>query len=394
MALSCHAASAGEVKVQTDNLEALKGAKKVVISNFVVEYQKRYESVKKGFSLLGLGNAGVSVTSNENLLPEPVVLKSITNYLHDVVVAQLKAKGYEVVEPANMAVKANYGKYADGSGLADGASFLNMDGESVLYSPDGFKAMVPLVGGCSHYVTKDTSMGTRLKLASAQMAAGQAMEQERQIMLAESAPALKVWLTVGFGDASAAGGNALIMDRQKSYWGNTVDQKVLNSANGKASAGMFMKPAVTRISIRTNSELAAVKGCGVSFSASTVLPPVDGEVQIQLQEKHVDDGGPVAALQSQAASIAVQSKLIGSNLVQTTVKESSDGTKDGSSAGAAGAKVTLQSNTTSGRIDTAGYGTSLRTQASYVTEFGADVYATSAVKMMQETLSALISRLP
>ena len=75
------------------------------------------------------------------------------------------------------------------------------------------------------------------------------------------------------------------------------------------------------------------------------------------------------------------------------VKENADGTQAGASAGGNGVKVSLQSTRTSGAVDTKGLGTSLNTQANYVSEIGADLYATSAVKMMHDVVQAFVGKL-
>ncbi|MBK6648833.1 MAG: hypothetical protein IPG42_03420 [Betaproteobacteria bacterium] len=397
--LLCSTVLAEPVKVKVIHIEGLKDSKKIILGNFVVEFQKRYESVKTGFSIMGLGNAGSSTTYNDTLLPDPEVLTAITNHMRELVVKELSAKGFEVIEPAAITHKDAYEKILKMYPIKNGTVLPNMDGESVLYAPDGYQVVVPWGEGCTHFIPKPRTMdlsrlGETLKHAGATAASGGHAQYEAALIEAEGAPVLKVWMTVGFGEATAAGGNAAIIDRQKTYWGTaTVKQTVGNSANGAAKAGMFLKPGVTHFAVRTKAAGITNGSCGISFSRSTMLPPADGNVQLQLEEKYVDDGSPVASLSHQAGTVAVNDTALGNHLVTRMVKENADGTQAGASAGGNGVKVSLQSTRTSGAVDTKGLGTSLNTQANYVSEIGADLYATSAVKMMHDVVQAFVGKL-
>lgn len=399
LSLLCGATQADPVKVKAINIEGLKDTKKIILGNFVVEFQKRYESVKSGFSFMGLGNAGSSATYNDTLLPDPEVLTAITNHMREFVVQALSTKGFEVIEPAAITHKEVYDKILKMYPIKNGTVLPNMDGESVLYAPEGYQVVVPWGEGCTHFMPKPKTMdlsrlGETLKHAGATAASGGHAQYESALIEAEGAPVLKVWLTVGFGEATAEGGNAAVIDRQKTYWGSTtVKQTVGNSANGAAKAGMFLKPAVTHFAIRTKAAGITNGSCGIAFSRNTMLPPADGNVQLQLEDKYVDDGGPVASLSHQAGTVAINDTALAGNLVARTVKENSDGTQAGASTGGDGVKVTLQSSRTSGTVDTKGFGTSLNTQANYVSEISADLYATSAVKMMHDVVQAFVTKL-
>ena len=48
-------ALAAEVKVESKNLDALQGSKKLVLANFVVEFQKEYHSTSIFSGIMGLG---------------------------------------------------------------------------------------------------------------------------------------------------------------------------------------------------------------------------------------------------------------------------------------------------------------------------------------------------
>jgi hypothetical protein len=68
--------------VSAEHLEALPPTKKVILSNFVVEFQQQYEKRKTGFSIMGLGGAGSSTAIMDVTLPSQETLQAITNFAY------------------------------------------------------------------------------------------------------------------------------------------------------------------------------------------------------------------------------------------------------------------------------------------------------------------------
>jgi len=411
LVLACFATSAGAaegvnspvptavkevpVPVKVENLDKAPIPKRLVLSNFVVEYQQRYEKKNTGFSLLGMGNAGSSKAVNDATLPDASTLQAITNYAYLSTLQMLKARGYEVVEVNKLSDKsrASYEKLSKTAPIQNGEVFSNIDGESVLYSPDGMVSSIPNAG-CTHYGSEKTlaNMANNSRISGT----GYQTEYENQIANAEGkAPLLKVWITVGFGDATANGGNAFESAQQRDALGNTRTT-VRNSANANATAGMYLKPEVTRFAIAmpTQTDYKTNHGCGMRLSKSTLLSPADGDAFIKLADRYHYDNSNVLSASSQAGSIAINDTAIGGGVGLRTVRENSDGTQAGAASNGNGVTLVNKGTQSSGRVDTTGYNTSINSVTEFATVISADLYATSALSMIYKASNAFVSALP
>lgn len=381
--------------VVAENLEALPKNKKVILSNFVVEFQQQYEKRKTGFSLLGLGNAGSSTAKMDATLPSQATLQAITNFAYLDTVKKLRARGYEVIEVTQLsaASRGSYEKLTQSNPITSGEVFNNIDGQSVLVSPDGMVSTIPNAG-CTHFGSRKA--GANLSNNFRQASSGAQTKYENEVANAEGKiPLLKVWIAVEFGEVQAKGGNAFISARQRDFLG-TSTTTMSNSANAEATQGMFLEPGVTHFSFELPVDGEKYNhGCGISFSNSTVTPPADGDVFIRLKEKYRDDGDSAPLkLSSQAGNVDVTDKYIGGGIGIRSVKESG---KDGQSQtfdDGKGTKVTQQAARTSGTVDIDGMRTSLHTSQAWTADIRSDVYAASAATMIVKVTDAFVAKLP
>lgn len=383
------------IPLKVDNLDKATLPKRVILSNFVVEFQQRYEKKSSGFSLMGLGNAGSSKSINDATLPDEATLQAITNYAYLSTLKMLKSRGYEVVEVNQLSDKsrASYDKLIKTAPIKNGEVFSNIDGESLLFSPDGLVSSIPN-SGCTHYGSEKTmaNMANNSRIAGT----GYQTDLENQIANAEGkVPLLKVWITVGFGDATANGGNAFQSAQQTDTLGNTKTT-VRNSANASATAGMYLKPEVTRfaISIPTQTDYKTNHTCGMRLSKSTLLPPTDGDALIKLADRYHYDNSNVLSASSQAGTISVNDTAIGAGIGLRSVKENSDGTPAGATTNGAGVTLVNKGTQSSGRVETSGYNTSVNSVTEFATVINADLYATSALSMIYKVNNAFVAALP
>lgn len=381
--------------VAVENLEALPKSKKVILSNFVVEFQQQYEKRKSGFSFMGLGNAGSSTGKMDATLPDQATLQAITNFAYLDTVKKLKAKGYEVIEVTQLSdkSKASYDKLTQSNPIKPGETIDNIDGQSVLLSPDGMTSTIPNAG-CTHFGSRKS--GANLSNNFRQTSSGGQTKYENEVANAEGKiPLLKVWLAVEFGELAVSGGNAFVSARQKDFLGSTTTT-VSNSANAEATQGMFMEPGVTHYAFELPVDGEKYNhGCGISFSNSTVTPPADGDVFIRLKEKYRDDGDSAPLkLSSQAGTVGVTDTYIGGGIGVRSVKDSDKGERAQTFDNGKGTKVTQQAGRTSGTVDIGGMGTSLHSTREWTTEIRSDVYAASAATMIYKVTDAFISKLP
>lgn len=379
-----------EVKVKAENIEEMGGTKKIVLANFVVEFQNQYETQASGFGLFGGGTS--STTFNNAPLPSSSVLQAITNQARDYLIAKLKAKGYEVIEPSAISAQTSYDNFIKSLPAVSGDSFTNQDGESKLYTPTGYQMTIPLSGGGPHY--KPIASGhffNALANAGKTMSANWRWKYEEELTKAEGAPILKVWITVGFGDADARGGAAAVESRQHTYsaMGESVTSTYSDSAGGKAHAGMFLKPLSTHFAITSTKLTPSNLPTGSIFGQKS---PLDGDIRILLEDKYIDDGSPVLSLENSANTISVKDTVYKDSSYGT--RATTEKTQKGATAASNGTRLTKVGSTTSGRLDTVtGSGTALHTQNEYVTEIKSDIYATSSVKMIDDVLSAFIDKM-
>lgn len=382
--------------VKTENLDALPKARKIILSNFVVEFQQQYEKKKSGFQIMGLGNAGSSSGIMNATLPDQSTLRAITNFAYLDVMKKLKAKGYEVIEVSNLSEKSksSYEKLTKSNPIKSGEVFDNIDGQSVLVSPDGMTSLIPNAG-CTHYGSRKA--GANLGNNMRQMSSGAQTQYENEIANGEGKiPLLKVWIAVEFGEIAVGGGNAFISARQNNFLG-TTKTTVSNSANANATQGMFLKPEVTRFSIEmpTDAQYKNNHSCGISFSNSALTPPADGDVFIRLAEKYNDDGDSAPLkMSSQAGSVGVTDTYLGGGIGMRRVGENNDGTQAQTFDNGKGTVVTRHAANTSGIVDTGGMGTSLHTTSEWTADIRSDVYAASAATMIYKVTDAFVGKLP
>lgn len=407
------AAQPAGVTIKLENMDALPKTKKVILSNFVVEFQSRYSKTKSGFSIMGFGNAGSSTSINDVTLPSSDTLQTITNFAYLDVVRKLKAKGYEVIQVSDLspAAKASYEEMAKGaSAIKNGEEFTNIDGESVLYSPDGMTSILPMYG-CNHYPPKGFT--DIMSNAARQITP----KREQEMANAQGRiPLLKVWITVGFGEVDAKGGHASenYLKRQQRYGSSNISTNIESGNTANASAGMFLKQGATHFAFTVPTLLSAdenrldYKGprCPNTDDPNSIALiklntaadkafPADGDALVLLEHKYRDDGSEVVALSNKANSIGVTDTAIGSGIGIRSTKENSDGTQTHSSQSGQGVKLSLKGSSSSGRIvgNTAGTGTRINTTSQYATEIGADFYATSSVKMITDVSAAFVGKL-
>lgn len=381
--------------VAVENIEALPKNKKVILSNFVVEFQQQYEKRKTGFSLMGLGNAGSSTAKMDATLPSPATLQAITNFAYLDTVRKLRAQGYEVIEVNQLSEKSrgSYEKLAKSNPIKSGEVFDNIDGQSVLVSPEGMISTIPNAG-CTHFGSRKA--GANLSNNFRQASSGAQTKYENEVANSEGGiPLLKVWIAVEFGEVEANGGNAFISARQRDFLGSTTTT-VSNSANAQATQGMFLEPGVTHFSFElpVNGEKYN-HSCGINFSNSTVTPPADGDVFIRLKEKYRDDGDSTPLkLSAQAGSVGVKDTYIGGGIGVRSVKESDKDEQARIVDDGKGTKVTQHAGRTSGTVDIDGMRTSLHTSREWTAEIRSDVYAASAATMIYKVTDAFIAKLP
>lgn len=411
---SSAAAQPAGVTIKLENMDAFPKTKKVILSNFVVEFQSRYSKTKSGFSIMGFGNAGSSTSINDVTLPSSDTLQTITNFAYLDVVKKLKAKGYEVVQVSDLspAAKASYEEMGKGaSAIKNGEGFTNIDGESVLYSPDGMTSVLPAYG-CNHYPAKGFT--DIMSNAARQITP----KREQELANAQGRiPLLKVWITVGFGEVDAKGGHASenYLKRQQSYGSSTINTNIESGNQANASAGMFLKQGATHFALTIPALVPAdenridYKGprcpntndpnsnalIKLNTDADKAFP-ADGDALVLLEHKYRDDGSEVVALANKANSIGVTDTALGSGIGIRSTKENSDGTQTHSSQNGQGVKLSLKGSSSSGRIvgNDASTGTRINTVSQYATEIGADFYATSSVKMITDVSTAFVDKLP
>ena len=384
-----------EPSVKAENLSALPKTKKIILSNFVVEFQQRYEKRKTGFSILGLGNAGSSTAVYDATLPSAGTLQGITNFAYLDLLRKLKARGYEVIEANNLSEKSksSYEKLTKTAPIKPGEVFSNIDGESVLYSPEGMISSLPNAG-CTHYGSEKSfaNLGNNMRMTST----GMQTQLENEIANAEGKiPLLKVWIAVEFGEVVAKGGNAFISARQRDFT-NTTKTTVSNSANAEAAPGMFLKPEVTRFAFElpTDTQYKNNHTCGIRFNNSTLLPPADGDAFVRLAEKYRDDGDSAPLkLSSQASTVGVTDTYIGGGIGLRRIAENNDGTQERVSDNGK-IRTTQKATRTSGTVDTEGMKTSLNTISEFASEISVDDYAATTATMIYKVSEAFVGKLP
>ena len=385
--------------VKTEELDSLPKIKKVILSNFVVEFQQQYEKRKTGFSILGLGGAGSSTAIMDVTLPSQDTLQAITNFAYLDTVRKLKAKGYEVIEVSHLSEKSksSYEKLIKTAPIKSGEVFDNIDGQSVLVSPDGMISSLPNAG-CTHFGSRKsfTNTGNNFRVSSS----GYQTQLENEIANAEGRiPLLKVWLAVEFGEVEANGGNAFISARQKDFLG-TTKTTVSNSANAQATQGMFLEPGVTHFSFELPLDASYKNnhGCGITFSKTAVTPPADGDAFIRLAEKYRDDGDSAPLkLSGQAGTVGITDTHIGGGIGMRSIKENNDGSQGQTINNGHGTVLTQHAARTAGTVDTnegLGDRTALHTVNEWSTHIRSDVYAASAATMIYKVTEEFVGKLP
>jgi hypothetical protein len=389
-AIAQSAAEITRIKVKADNLEALKSRKKLALLNFVVEFQERISASSSFGGIMGFGGMSKSVVTNVASLPNDAVLRSITEYVHADTLQKLRAKGYDIVEPPQFkAGRTAYESYIKTVPVNNGGSVLNQDGSSVLYSPQGFSPVNPIAGACNHAIPTKPSFSENLTFMGQVMSSAYVPKWEEEVALAEGLPVLKVWITVGFGDVKAIHGGTLINSKQ-SFITKDVTHEVKNNAAGSAVIRLFLKPNATRFAITTTTDYGIKglqRGCGMFGDK----PPVDGDVQLQLAERYVDDTFPVTTVNTRADGITItDTRLSNYSGIRTTSQEN-QGSKTTSNQGI----TVTESTRTSGQVATSIQSgiTSLRTETNQQTNIPPEVYINGAVKLIGNTVTAFVNKL-
>ena len=388
---------AADVPVTVVNPDGLPKTKKLVLGNFVLDFQDQYIKTKSGFNIMGMGSTDRVTATNSVTLPEPAVLQALTDFAYLRVQEKLREQGYEVVLPAQLSEAARpiLEKLQTADHFKSGDALETRDGTSVIYTPTGVISLFP-GGGCDYYAPRSDHknllerVSTLGKTMSRQ---GSSPTYERKIAMAEGAPLLKVWITVGFGDVEANGAGSFISSRQTNYTTGSEKTTVTNAANAKATSGMFLRPSVTRFSLVNPVDSHMNWNCGITVFGA-FKPPADGEVLIQLSDKYRDDGGEVVSLSNRAASIGVTDTHIGGGMVARSVKENDDATRPQTAGAGQAVQIASQGSSTSGRVDVGvGFGTQLNTRSAYATTIRTDYYATSVIKMVEDVTNGFIQKM-
>jgi hypothetical protein len=396
---SSFVASAAEVPIKVTNLDALPKTKKVILGNFVLDFQEQYIKTKTGFQILGMGSMDRNVATNSITLPEANVLQSLTDFAYQQVVEKLRAQGYEVILPTQLSESARPFQeklFSNADQIKSGQRMETWDGTSILYTPTSVTSL--MTNNCDYGHSSGDHMGLGDRLASM----GDNLKrkysspsQERKLAAAEGAPLLKVWITVGFGDVEANGASNLITNRQKNYTTGAQTTTIANTANASAISGMFLRPAVTRFSLTNPGDSNSNWNCGMSLTRGS-KGPADGDVLITLGDKYRDDGSEVVSLSNRAGSIGITDTAIGGNVVARSVKENGDASRQQTGGAAQSVQITSQGSRTSGVVDTRedmGSRTQLNTRTDYATTIRFDIYASSVMKMVEDVTSAFVNKM-
>lgn len=402
--LSANPALAVNVPITAVNLEKLTKTKKIILGNFVLDFQNQYIQTKSGFNILGLGSTDSHTARNTITLPSANVLQALTDFVYLRVQKKLREQGYEVILPVQLSepARAEYAKLIEMAPFKSGDELETRDGTSVLYTPTGVSSVVPFSNGCTYYQPKTghknifEGFGAAGKAIGNASSTGMQLPKERMLAVAEKTPIMKVWITVGFGDVEANGAAHMVTNRQNNYVTGSQQTTVANAANAQATSGMFLRPITTRLALMNPVELSysnLVPSCGAFGS---FIAPADGDVAFQLSEKLRDDGGEVASLSNQAASIDVTETYLGNGVVASKVQENSDGSRNKTAGAGQAVQVTSQGSSTSGRVDVNSQGVSrgnLNTQSNYATTIRSDYYATSVIKMVEDVTTGFIGKM-
>ena len=388
---------AADVPITVVNLEGLPMTKKIVLGNFVLDFQDQYIKTKSGFNIMGMGSTDRVTATNSVTLPEPSVLQALTDFAYLRVQEKLRERGYEVVLPGQLSETARpiLAQLLTADLIKSGTAFETRDGTSMLYTPTGVNSVMP-GGGCDYYhaLAGHKNLLERVTYQAATLGRNSSSPSyERKLAMAENAPLLKVWITVGFGDVEANGAGSFISKRQTDYTTGSEKITVTNAANAKATSGMYLRPSVTRFAFVNPVDSHMNWNCGITVFGA-FKPPADGEVLIQLSDKYRDDGGLVASLSNRAASIGVTDNHVGAGIVARSVKENDDATGPQTAGGGQAIELSRQGSSTTGRVDTNdGFGTQLNTRSAYATSIRSDYYATSVIKMVEDVTSGFIQKM-
>jgi hypothetical protein len=390
---------AAEVPIKATNLEALPKTKKIIMGNFVLDFQEQYIKTKTGFNLLGAGSFDRHVATNSITLPDANVLQALTDFAFQSVLEKLRQQGYEVILPAQLSESArSYQEklFTDADQIKSGQRMETWDGTSILYTPTGVTSLMTNNCDYGHSSGDHKSIGEKLaSIGDNFKNKSSSPSQERKLAAAEGAPLLKVWITVGFGDVEANGAGSFISNRQKNYTTGAETTTVTNAANANATSGMYLRPSVTRFSFTNPGDSILNWNCGISLTRGSKTP-ADGDVLITLSEKYRDDGSEVASLSNHAASIGITDTAIGGNVVARNVKENGDASRSRTAGAGQAVQVTSQGSRTSGIVDTRedmSSRTQLNTQSNYATTVRSDYYATSVIKMVEDVSSAFVDKM-
>ena len=150
--LLCSLSWAGEVPISVTNPDGLPKVKKIILGNFVLDFQSQNIKTKSGFNILGMGSTDKVTASNSVVLPEPSVLQALTDFAYLLVQEKLREQGYEVVLLSQLseASRPALAKLLSADPIKSGDALETRDGASVLYTPTGATSLFP-GGGCDYY---------------------------------------------------------------------------------------------------------------------------------------------------------------------------------------------------------------------------------------------------
>lgn len=183
------AAKADGVPLGTENLQALKGARRVAIDEFGVEF---VTALKAGSSA-----AGTTASVAARLVgPDNATFQALTQRAYDDTVAALQAAGFEVVPQAALQAHAGYQALAGRIGKPSPYVLDESTGTQMIFAPDGMKAFFQTSGASTRGSFSDRM--SALDVSHAQAAATVAKDL--------GATMLRFHYVASFGTASAAKG--------------------------------------------------------------------------------------------------------------------------------------------------------------------------------------------
>lgn len=266
--------------------------RRVAITSVVLEFQTKV-SAEEITGLLSKRVLNRHNTFSRNTLAgfDPAMLQQAADKVHEKLVADLTAAGFEVVPQAEVEAQAAYQKLVQEMGWPQGYHWGNQDGNSILVAPSKLKLYVPPMAeqGSFSNVRKESSpyqgptvgFGDRMKLGGA---SSYSAGREVEIAKALNAHVLKAWYLVGFGQATA---ETDWDSKTTTITGGGFKSTTTTGATQRtgATAQMYLRDEQTRIALRTPDGNTGYNRESSRKNAITGgYRPWDGDVVVRLDE--------------------------------------------------------------------------------------------------------------